>query len=246
MMDFITGEKFIALADNVNVFYCNTHDVPYFLQHIPKNPYVMITHNSDHKINIGYRIPSNCIHWFAQNVNIVNERIESIPIGLENSKWFKEVRKKDKMSCMLQQPKTYKNLVYMNHNVDTNPEQRSKPYRILQDKSWVTVERGYNGHGFDEYLRDIYTHRFVVCPEGNGIDTHRTWETLYMGSVPIEKRNINNQFYTDLPICFVNDWAEVTEDFLENEYYRIKSNAWNMDKLKFEYWKNKIYGRYHM
>ena len=79
-----------------------------------------------------------------------------------------------------------------------------------------------------------------MCPEGNGIDTHRTWECLYMNTIPIEKININNQYYTDLPICFVNRWKEITEEFLEKEYIRINSIKWNMNKLSFEYWRNKI------
>jgi hypothetical protein len=128
----------------------------------------------------------------------------------------------------------------MNHNILTNPEKRTKPYQVLDNKSWVTIENGTNGHGFDEYIHDVYAHHFVICPEGNGIDTHRTWETLYMNSIPVEKRNINNQFYTDLPICFVDDWEEITEEFLNNEYCRIKNTQWNMDKLTFTYWKEKI------
>ena len=66
-----------------------------------------------------------------------------------------------------------------------------------------------------------------------------------MGSIPIEKRNINNQFYTDLPICFVDDWKDITLEFLGSEYERIKKGTWNMKKLTFEYWRNKIlnYGK---
>jgi hypothetical protein len=61
-----------------------------------------------------------------------------------------------------------------------------------------------------------------------------------MGSIPIEKRNINNQFYTDLPILFVDSWEEINEALLQDEYERIIHCQWNMDKLNFEYWKNKI------
>jgi hypothetical protein len=61
-----------------------------------------------------------------------------------------------------------------------------------------------------------------------------------MGSIPIEKININNKFYADLPICFVEDWEQVTEKFLEKEYERITNLIWNHSKLGFEYWKEKI------
>jgi hypothetical protein len=89
----------------------------------------------------------------------------------------------------------------------------------------------------------VYNHKFVISPEGNGIDTVRTWECLYMGTIPIEKRNINNQFFTDLPICFVNTWEEITEDFLNQEYERIKNATWKMQMLTFEYWKYRIFNK---
>jgi len=239
-MDFIQGEKFMGLANGTSVFYCHTHDILNFLKKALANKFVLITHNSDDKVDSSLILPDNLIHWFAQNVDVVNDRIESLPIGLENNKWFRAEKKREKMISLSQQSKVDKNLVYMNHNIFTNVEKRRFVYQLLENKDWVTVERGCNGHGFTEYINDVYNHKFVICPEGNGIDTHRTWETLYMNTIPIEKRNINNQFHTDLPICFVDDWEEVTEDFLNKEYERINNSVWNLDKLNFSYWKNKI------
>lgn len=203
--------------------------------------FIVVTHNGD--VNIDFPPPDNVIKWFTQNVNIIHERVESIPIGLENNRWFPEMKKKEKMLAKMQEPhrSIYEltgNLVYMNFNIQTNPLKRTEPHRLLKDKTWVTVS---NGCGFDEYINGVYNHKFVICPEGNGMDTHRTWETLYMGSIPIEKRNLNNRFYQDMPICFVDDWDQVTESFLEQEYDRIKSLIWNHSKLEFEYWKNRIH-----
>jgi hypothetical protein len=61
-----------------------------------------------------------------------------------------------------------------------------------------------------------------------------------MGSIPIQKRDLNNRFFSGLPICFVDDWAEITEPFLNSEYERIRKMEWNKEILTFEYWKNKI------
>ena len=199
---------------------------------------IVVTHNCD--TSRGVTPPNNVIRWYTTNVDVIHPRVESIPIGLENDIWFPLVYKKDKMIDKLKQPRDYRELVYMNHSIRTNSVKRLEPYRVLEGKPWVLSERGANGIGFDEYLDNIYNHRFVVCPEGNGMDTHRTWECLYMGSVPIEKRNTNNRFYTDLPICFIDDWRQVTIDFLVEEDERIKESVWNMDKLRFQYWKNKI------
>ena len=124
----------------------------------------------------------------------------------------------------------------MSHNINTNIKERIIVFNLLKDKKFVTNQ----STNFDLYIDNIYNHKFVVCPEGNGIDTHRTWETLYLNTIPIEKRNINNSFYTDLPICFVDSWEEITEEFLNKEYLRIKNTEWNINKLKMEFWKNKI------
>jgi hypothetical protein len=238
-MDWIQGEKFQTLANNNTIFYCDVHDVRSFVETKRNHaPYVLIAHNSDNCID--FTIPENVIRLYSQNVNICDARIESIPIGLENSRWFKHERKREKILDTLQKPKQIKNKVYVNHNILTNPTERTKPYKILKDLPYVTMVHGENGKGYDDYLQNIYNHLFIVCPEGNGIDTHRTWECLYLNTIPIEKRNINNQFYVDLPICFVNDWTEITEEFLDKEYIRIKTQFWNMEKVTFAYWENKI------
>ena len=187
-----------------------------------------------------FTIPDNVIKWYGKNVNAIDPRIESIPIGLENDWWCKKIKKKKKMLEKLQEPRKIKNLVYMNHKIGTNPDKREMLYSMFESKPWVTADRDSNGHRFSLYIDNVYNHKFVLSPEGNGMDTHRTWECLYMGTIPIEKRNINNQFYADFPICFVDDWKQVTKTFLEREYTRIKKISWDREKLGFEYWKNKI------
>jgi hypothetical protein len=144
----------------------------------------------------------------------------------------------------LQEPKKFRSMVYVNHNIKTNPKEREKPYAVLGGKPWVTSAMGSNGQGYENYLDNIYNHPFVICPQGNGIDTHRTWECLYMKTIPIEKRNINNQFYTDLPILFVDDWEEITERFLHDQFMAMAEKKWNMEKLNFSYWKNEIVNSY--
>lgn len=267
-IDWIQGEKFIKLADfiyspkyklpddydrlyntfnlfnlkNINIVYTHTFYVKQLFQIIAEldKKFIIITHNSVINIDKSFIITKNVIKWYSKNVNVNNFKIESIPLGLENNRWFIQIHKKEKMIELLNQSKKIKNLVYMNHNIKTNPDKRKELYQIFKRKSWVTIDHGSNGYKFDKYIDNVYNHKFVICPEGNGMDTVRTWECLYMETIPIEKRNINNQFYTDLPICFVDDWKEITEDFLENEYIRIKQFIWNMKKLSFEYWKNKI------
>jgi hypothetical protein len=246
-MDFILGEKFKTIVTD-KVFYVKTEHVNNFLMNPPKHEFILVSHNSDGKIidydylhcaNVKY-IPKNLIRWFGQNVCVKNEKVESIPIGLENTEWFVEEKKIENIEYYRNLNIEFENLLYINHNINTNPMERMEPYRLFKDSKWATLVMGSNGSNFKNYIENVKKHKFVLCPEGNGTDTHRTWETLYVGSIPIEKRNINNSFYQDLPICFVDSWSEINEDFLNYEFDRIKNTKWNLDKLNFSYWKDKI------
>jgi hypothetical protein len=267
--DYISGEKFTDVCDvifnteswvknkeekNINnifnikketiIIYCRPNyinEVKMLLNifnHTDKK-IILVTHNSDYKID---SLLEDIYLQFSQNVNIISDKIVALPIGLENSYNFPEIRKIDKMKLKLSEEKNYKNLIYMNHTISTNPFVRAPLYQMFGDKSYFTTDwNKNNGIDFDSYLDNIYNHKFVLSPEGNGIDTHRTWECLYLGTIPIEKRNINNKYWEDkLPICYVNDWSEINQDFLNAEYDRIINSNWNLDMLKFDYWKKLI------
>jgi len=267
-MDWITGSKFITLADytyspkekreddydglpntfdphklkNGDIIYTHTMYVKDLFKEIRfmRGELILITHNSDVNIDDTFKIPPCISKWYAQNVNYINAKIVSVPIGLENDRWFKDVRKKDKMLAKLKEPRGYADLVYMNFNIATNPAKRETIYNTLKDKSWVTVDMGVNGSRFDEYLDNIYNHKFVLCPEGNGIDTHRLWETLYMGSIPIAENNINNSFFTGLPLVLVDYWDSLTYEDLDRIHKEYTNYPYQKEMLTFDYWKNKI------
>ena len=245
-----------------NIVYTHTMYVSSLfelLRVLKQYKFVVITHNSDNYVEHEYdhadsfytadgfgqnqawfAIPPNVIRWFTKNVNCSDNRIESIPIGIQNDRWLTKHDKKKMIEEKVKEPHSYRNLMYMNFRVGTNATKRQPVYDLFKDKPWVTVLQGQDGHDVAGYIDSIYNHKFVICPEGNGIDTHRTWETLYLGSIPIEKRNINNQFYKDLPICFVDDWEEVTEEYLNGWLNWSQGQMWNMNMINFGYWKNKI------
>lgn len=212
-----------------------------------KTPIVLITHNGDTNITPDYEIPECVVKWFAQNVAMTHPKIQSIPIGLENSRWYPKLKKREVMQDYYNQYTgsvlRHSKLVYMNHNVKTNPKERQFLYDHFSKEPWVTSEEGKNGVNFNGYVESLCSHSFVFCPEGNGIDTHRTWEALYMGCIPIEKRNLNNQYYQELPILFVDSWEDVTEKYLQTVRYIVSlelaiHNPYRM--LTFTYWERLI------
>lgn len=229
---------FAQLKDG-DVIYTHTFYADQLFEKLEKlsAQFTVVTHNCDTPADFP---PPDNVMWFTTNVNIRHGNLKSIPIGIENDLWLKD--KKEQMLRKLEKPPKFKNLIYCNHNIKTNPKQRQKPYDVLSGERWATVQFGANGSGFDIYLNNIYNHPFVVCPEGNGIDTHRVWECLYVGTIPVVAKNINNSFYEDLPILFLDSWEQMEEKFLYDSYMQIRSKYWNLEKLEFEYWKDEIMG----
>lgn len=268
-MEFIRGELFFQLADfifnikngrddyynldnTLNLDKLNSYQgIPIIYSHVQfvtqlfqllkdfKKECVVISHNSDDNTP-EIQIPDCVKIWYSQNVNFQHPKLQSLPIGLENSMWYKHIGKVDQIENKLKESKNHINLLYVNHNINTNKKERLEPYQIFSSKKWSTVVIGQNGQNFDHFIHNIYNHKFVLCPNGNGIDTHRLWETLYLKSIPIVKKGINTNFYQDLPICFVNNWKEINEEFLNNEWNRINNTQWDLKKLDFNYWKNII------
>jgi len=80
-----------------------------------------------------------------------------------------------------------------------------------------------------------------VCPRGNGIDCHRVWETLYLGRVPIIKKERAMRYFEELPIVFLDDWAQLYNlHFLNDRYEAVKKNSTEI--LDFVKWEEVIGG----
>lgn len=242
----------LSKLKDVNLVYTHTMYAKQLFEFIRNSDkkFVIVTHNSDENVTEEHSqlLPSNVIKWFTTNVNVIDPRIESIPIGLENNRWFKRENKIEIMQRRLAGDHfRYKRLLYINHNVKTNTKERLLPYTFFKGLDWVTIEDGKNGNNFTNYIENIDSHRFVLCPEGNGIDTHRLWESLYMGARPIVKKNVNTLFYKDLPIYYVDTWEEINEDGLMDIIINdlLQKREYSHDMLKMSYWKNKIYGALH-
>ena len=64
-----------------------------------------------------------------------------------------------------------------------------------QSKHSTTIER--ENKDLVGYLDSLIRYKYVLCPEGNGIDTHRFWETIYAGSIPVSKKHITGAEFFD-------------------------------------------------
>lgn len=248
----ITEEKF-SLLNYPNAFYMKIEQVPIFLFDYSKkltHPFCMITHRGDLPVTSDMFLEAKknplLIKWFGQNINCEpDEKLTSIPIGLENDHHYPSVekRKKIRKASFESMSKIPTKLLYMNFSFWTNQAERYSAYESFVGKSWVTDEclHAMVQENYSHWLSQVLDHHYVLCPRGNGIDTHRLWETLYMGRIPIALNDRNTRYYEDLPILLVDKWSDVTPKLLEENIERFSDTSkFNMDMLKFSWWSSLI------
>ena len=192
---------------------------------------------SDYPINESrFRSKPDCIKkWFAENAVYDHPDLISIPLGLENHtgkskgiftdhEWFE-----DNVEKLKEIPKNI--ILYCNWNNNTNKERSLIINQLRKTNVDFYIE---NRLTFKEYCNQMTRYKFVVCPPGNGIDTHRIWEALYLGCYPIV---IKNRIYRDydLPIIQIDNYSEITLELLGKF---IKKHNFKMIYMSF--WRNKI------
>ena len=84
---------------------------------------------------------------------------------------------------------------------------------------------------------------FTISPRGRGMDCHRTWESILLGSVPVIPDLPINSLFQTLPVVIVKDWAQVTPQFLEQEQQRILSQTFDFAPVLLETWRRRIHGK---
>ncbi len=97
-----------------------------------------------------------------------------------------------------------------------------------------------------QYVKHTKDFRMVFCPRGNGIDTHRVWETLYRNSIPILIRSEWSEYFKNLGLPFflidkIEELYELTNSHIENIYSELYSKLEaNKSQLTHEYWISRI------
>ena len=83
-----------------------------------------------------------------------------------------------------------------------------------------------------EYFNNIGKYKFVISPEGNGIDCHRHYETWISKGIPIiEKNPFIEKKYATLPILWTTDYSEINNDYLEKIYPSFLEKEYDFRRL---------------
>lgn len=83
-----------------------------------------------------------------------------------------------------------------------------------------------------DYFKTLSSYKFVISPEGNGIDCHRHYESLLAGCIPIVERNpLTDKKYEGCPILWTTDYSEITIDYLSKKYDEMIDIQYDFSKL---------------
>lgn len=200
-----------------------------------KYKYVLYTHNSDHHFDLNYSElvnNSKIEHIFCQNIDYPIEnsknKLTLLPIGIANSMWkHGDINQLYKIMTETYLYKKTKN-IYININPDTFTYRREILEIIKKNNKFnISTNKPY-----EEYIKELSSYRFVLCLRGNGVDTHRFWEALYLLAVPV----IINNKYTRM-----DNYVKYLKD-LNIPFYEIKEESFN--KYSDNFFNEELYEKF--
>jgi hypothetical protein len=251
-MNTFQFNKLSELHDGYKIFFTKTD---YLLEDLVKisklkHEVILITGNSDLVIDKEHLrvLPPNVKMWFATNAIVSHERIITIPLGIENYEpakraghgvGYDRVKDKDKfISTYVERVPT--KFVYSNFNVFTNYKHRNDIRTISIETPHIDWEEP--NLSIDSFFDKILDYEGVICAQGNGPDTHRVYETLYLNRIPITfNKPLYELLYHKFPIVYLDDQNELRNfEKLSTLIKEQQTKEWNKELLNIEYWKKII------
>jgi len=165
--------------------------------------FVYIIHNSDLSFDRDrlYRLLPHAMHIYAINTTIRHPNLTTIPIGFPDSglKHVDNIRPR---------PADQRDIeVYANFTIGTNIDARHACWMALKDDPRV-YPKVQSHISQPEFYANMCRSKFVLCPVGTGIDTHRVYEALKCGATPVVLHSTLDHLYHTLPVCIVNKWTD--------------------------------------
>ncbi len=231
--------------ENNTIIYCDTDQLNNLFSLLRKkdtiNNIILISSQSDTPIteSLYLKKPLSIKKWYSSNVNCPKEDLIPIPLGISNKfskKNLTETNLENIPNKFFIEDREIK--MYVNFNENTNYKERSKLLKLFSKEDWCKVRNSNLDNA--TYLDDIKRYSFVLCPWGNGTETHRLWETLYLGSIPITKKHPTYDKCHDLPILFVDSYDDINLELLKNFHKDFENFNFDLSKLSIDYWLNDI------
>ncbi len=249
--------------DNSSI-YINTDSIPRFIKDILPSinqTFVLVVGNSDKSFGTNSFNSSELQalfenHYlkavFAQNSDIIHPKVIPMPIGIDyHNAWEKPAKNSlgYRITPLLHERmlnrilrdapniENRENLLYCNWHFKLERGDRQDCFEKI-DRSLCYFEK-QPVNRLQNY-RNQANFRYVLSPAGLGIDCYRTWEAISLGCIPIVKRSPLFSQFTRLPVIIVDDWSEVTADFLDYSFEKLLATEFDYGLIFLQYWQDAI------
>ena len=262
----LTNDILPCLQNNTSIFV-DTSDLGRFFgefhERISIN-YILITGDSDlscpiHLVNSHSSLlnqifarKTRIIHWFAMNCDLGNNKqwkqsniFTCIPQGISqwsDQRYFMQLVSGKDDSIHNTDLKTNNYWVYTSFGVLHAPKYRQPLFELSCSGRLKNISKCFYQKSIDLWTHYISVGRskFVFSPPGMGMDCYRTWEALYLGSIPIVINSSLDAIFEQLPVLIVDDYQMITFDFLKTVYENMTKDTYDYRRLYKGYWQRKI------
>ena len=228
-----------------------------------QSPFVLVSGDADADVSeavVGAKVMRKIldhpqlIHWHAQNLALDHPKVSPMAIGLDyhtiagnrRPEWGPSAspRAQEEVLHLVRalSPALSKRRLqgYCNWHFAIGNGDRAEVIKALPEASCYYEP--------DRVARTASWRRnsgffFTLSPRGVGMDCHRTWEAILLGSVPVIPDLSINSLFDTLPVVIVQDWETVTPAFLAAERERILESEFDFAPVLLETWRRVLLGR---
>ncbi len=160
---------------------------------------------------------------FYESYDVYNKDVEIMPIGLQEF----YLRGIENLVYQLSNTRETKKHLVMSAfgafwpNLNTIIKDRSSAVEFSLKNSFV------NSGPFEreKYFENLSLHKYMICPLGNGQQSPKIIEAILNCCVPIMTSSVTSKCLKNkgFPILIVNNWFEITEKKLNEEYVRFET-----------------------
>lgn len=241
-----------TLMDGDRVFL-KMSDIPFFLANPPCKRVRLVIHNSDETFEEYHFDMLESYTLSIQAVNCNSSRAGQLPLGFRDNQYtahliLDEVKNEGHVEKDI--------FCLVNFLIETNPKERSNCFNYFTTQTFCSFEGDYFTYDKQKSLthtdaetlqrrKDFYRllkrSKFVICPQGTGVDTHRFYEALFFGAIPIVKTSFLDKLYVKYGnIVIVNEWSDVNYDFLKSKLPLEFYSQQGEDVLTYKRYINKV------